>query len=191
MQQVPAFGILAVAGQFIEAWCAPDIGRDAPVLLQQNLGRLAFTQDGARAKQVDARLVLSGRFEQIQAFQDFGFGTGLQARHRIVLVQQGDVEINVFLVLHHALQAMLHDHRDFVGEGRVVGNAVRNRAGQDMAVAVLMLQAFAVQRRAPGGAAEQEAARLHVASRPGEVADALEAEHRVIDEERDHHPVVG
>ena len=53
-------------------------------------------------------------------------------------------------------------------------------------MAVLVLQAFAVQRRAAGGAAEQEAARAHVAGGPGEVADALEAEHRVEDVEGDH-----
>ena len=59
-----------------------------------------------------------------------------------------------------------------------------------MAVAVLVLQAFAVERGAPGGAAEQEAARAHVARRPGEIADALEAEHRIEDVERDHRHAV-
>ncbi len=57
-------------------------------------------------------------------------------------------------------------------------------------MAVLVLQALAVQRRAARSAAEQEAARLHVAGGPREVADALEAEHRVVDVERHHDPVV-
>ena len=57
-------------------------------------------------------------------------------------------------------------------------------------MAVLVLQALAVERRAARGAAEQEAARLHVAGRPGQVADALEAEHRVVHVERHHDPVV-
>ena len=35
----------------------------------------------------------------------------------------------------------------------------------------------------------QEAARAHVARRPGEIADALEAEHRIVDVERDHRHV--
>ena len=61
---------------------------------------------------------------------------------------------------------------------------------EDVAVAVLVLQALAVQRRPARRAAEQEAARLHVARRPGEVADALEAEHRVVHVERHHDPVV-
>jgi hypothetical protein len=60
-----------------------------------------------------------------------------------------------------------------------------------MAVAVLVLQPLAGQRRATGRAADQETARLHVAAGPDEVADALEAEHRVIDVERHHlHAVV-
>ena len=49
---------------------------------------------------------------------------------------------------------------------------------------------FSVVR--PDGAAQQEAARAHVARRPAQVADALEAEHRIEDVERDHrHVVVG
>ena len=53
-----------------------------------------------------------------------------------------------------------------------------------MRMPVLVLQAFAVQRGAPGGRAEQEAARALVGGGPGKVADALQAEHRVEDVER-------
>ena len=60
-----------------------------------------------------------------------------------------------------------------------------------MAVAVLMLQAFAVQGGAAGGAAEQEAAGLHVSGSPGEVAHALEAEHGVVDVERNQGEAMG
>ncbi len=48
---------------------------------------------------------------------------------------------------------------------------------------VLVLQALAVQRGAPGGGAAQEAPAPHVAEGPDEVAHPLEAEHRVEDEE--------
>ncbi len=57
-------------------------------------------------------------------------------------------------------------------------------------MAVLVLQAFAVEGGAPGGAAQQEAARLHVAGGPGQVAHPLQAEHRVVDVERHHDAVV-
>ena len=53
-------------------------------------------------------------------------------------------------------------------------------------MAVLVLQAFAVERRAAGGAAEHEALGPRVGRRPNQVADPLEAEHRVVDEHRDH-----
>ena len=46
-------------------------------------------------------------------------------------------------------------------------------------MAVLVLQSFAEQRRAPGGGAEQEPAGASVGRLPDEVADALEAEHRI------------
>src|ERR1700733_8911591 len=55
-----------------------------------------------------------------------------------------------------------------------------------MALAVLVLQALTVERRASGGAAHEEPARAQVARGPDEIADALEPEHRVEDEERDH-----
>ena len=51
-------------------------------------------------------------------------------------------------------------------------------------MAVLMLQAFAVQGRTPGGAAEQKATAQHVAAGPDHVAHALEAEHRIEHVER-------
>ena len=57
-------------------------------------------------------------------------------------------------------------------------------------MAVLVLEPLAVQRRAPGGPADQEPARTAVAGSPGEVADALEAEHRVEDVERHHRDAV-
>ena len=91
------------------------------------------------------------------------------------------------LLLVHPAHAVLDDDRDLEGEGRDRRPRRFGTVGsEDVAVAVLVLQAFAVQRRAAGGRAEQEAARALVAGRPDQVADALEAEHRIEDEERDH-----
>ena len=109
----------------------------------------------------------------------------------VVLVHQREVVEDVLLLGQHAPQALLDDHRDLVAVGRVVGDAVGDRRGQQVAVAVLVLQALAVERRAAGGAAQQEPAGPAVAGRPRQVADPLEAEHRVEDVERDHrHAVV-
>src|SRR5262249_28359621 len=54
-----------------------------------------------------------------------------------------------------------------------------------MAVSVLMLQALASKCCASSSAAEQESARTHIGCPPDHVADALEPEHRVINEKRD------
>ena len=80
----------------------------------------------------------------------------------------------------------MHNHRQFVGIGGVVGDAVGNQVGLDLAVAVFVLQAFAVERGASGGAAEHKAACAHIARRPSQVADALEAEHGIVDVKRNH-----
>ena len=102
-------------------------------------------------------------------------------RVRVVLVHQRQVVEDVLLLADHPAQPLLDDDRDLVAVGRVVGDAVGDRRGEQVRVAVLVLQALAVERRAPRGAAEQEPARAVVAGRPGEVADPLEAEHRVLD----------
>ena len=52
-----------------------------------------------------------------------------------------------------------------------------------MAVSVLMLQAFAGQRRPARRASDEKTAAAHVGGRPDQVADALESEHRVINKE--------
>ena len=53
-------------------------------------------------------------------------------------------------------------------------------------MAILVLQSFAVEGGPSGGAAEQESAAAHIACRPGEIAHALQTEHRIVDIERDH-----
>ena len=194
VQQVPAVHVLTVAGQFVEARAAPDIGGNAPLIEQQLLGKHRFAQDGARTEQLHAQARgrhLDAGLAEVHALDDLLFGAGRQTWHRVVFIQQRQVIEDVFLLLHHAAQAFAHDHRDFVGEGRVVADAVGHGVGQDVAVAVFVLQAFAVERGAPRRAAQQEAARLHVAGRPGQVAHALEAEHRVVHVERHHDPVAG
>ena len=56
-----------------------------------------------------------------------------------------------------------------------------------MRVSILVLQTLAVQRRAARRGAEQEPARALIGRGPGEIADALHAEHRVEDVERHRH----
>ena len=85
----------------------------------------------------------------------------------------------------------MQDHAHLMGKGWVVADAVGDGAGHDVAMAILVLQALAVERGATRSAAQQKAARLHVASGPGQIAYALKAEHRVIHVKRHHDAVAG
>ncbi len=111
--------------------------------------------------------------------------------HGVGLVLDRDVVEDVFLLDVHAPDAVLDDDRQLEGEGRVVGLEVGHRVGEQVGVAVLVLQPLAGEGGAAGGAADQEAAAAHVAGGPDQIADALEAEHRVEDEERDRVDAVG
>src|SRR5690606_26409748 len=192
VQAVPALHIQAVTTQLIEAGHAPDIGTDAVVVLQDG-GRLAhFAQDGTAAHQLDVVLAfLLGFFQQVHAADDAVFNAFGHGRLGVGFVHHGDVVEDVFLLFHHPARAFTDDHRQLVGIGGIVGAAVGNGRGQDVAVTVLMLQAFAVERGATGGAADQEALGAAVASGPGQVANTLEAEHRIEDVERQHRLVIG
>ncbi len=53
---------------------------------------------------------------QVHALDDLLFGTGLQAGHRVVLVEQRQVVVDVVLLLDHALEAVVQDDADFVAK---------------------------------------------------------------------------
>src|SRR5258706_315477 len=188
MQHVPALGREAVAAQLGEAGRAPHVRGHAPVLLEELGGSFDFAQDRAGAHQLDAALGFRfGIAQEVHALQDAGLDTLRHRRVLVVLVHQGDVVIDILLVRDHAAQPVLDDDGELIAVGRVVRDAVRDGRGEDVRVSILVLQALAVQRGASGGGAEQEAARALVGRRPGEIADALHAEHRVKDVERHRH----
>src|SRR5688572_5129852 len=149
MQHVPAVGGKPVAAQLGEACRGPDVGGHAPVLLEEFRRGLHLAQDGARAEKLHARLVLRLRLAQaVHPLQDAFFGALRHGRMLVVLVHQGDVIEDILLIGDHAAQPVLDDHRDLVAVARIVGDAVRHYRGQEMRVAVLVLQALAVQRGA-------------------------------------------
>ena len=84
----------------------------------------------------------------------------------------------------HASQAVVDNHRHFVGERRIVGDAVGDDRRKHVAVAILVLQAFS--REGPAGGPAHQEADLVVPGRPGKIAKPLETEHGVVDEEGDH-----
>ena len=189
MQPVPALDLQPLAAQLGEARHAPDVALDAEVLTQQLGTREHLAQDGARAEQLHPRRLRrhrGARTQQVHPGEDALLRAFRQRRLRVRLVEHGEVVEDVLLLAHHPAQAVLDDHRQLVAVGRVVGATVGDRRGEDVRVTVLVLEALAIQRRAARGGADQEAAGTAVAGGPGQVADPLEAEHRVEDVEGDH-----
>ncbi|MNI68785.1 hypothetical protein D3C73_1244980 [compost metagenome] len=128
--------------------------------------------------------------EQVHALDDCSLGPLRQIGLRVVFVHQRDVVELVDLPFEHLAHAVVEDHRKLPGERRIVGPAIGHHRRHQMAVAVLMLQAFAPQGGASRRGPEQETPGALVGRRPDQVTDALEAEHRVVDVERQHRQVV-
>ena len=86
----------------------------------------------------------------------------------------------------HLGDRRLDDHGHLVGERRVVDERGGVGRGQEGRLAVVVLQPLTHERRPPGGAAGEDAAAADVTERPGQVADALEPEHRIEQVHRHH-----
>ena len=158
VQQVPALDVTAFARQLGEARAAPQVGLDAPVLFQQFRSGDHLAEDGARTQQLHARpvAVLDALAELVHALDDVALHASRHFRMLVVLVHHRQVVVDVLLLGVHAAQAVLHDHGQFVLEGRIVGDAVRDGGMEHVRVAVLVLQAFAVQRGTARGAASRK-----------------------------------
>src|SRR5882762_6521035 len=186
MQAIPTLGFYSVGVQSFVAGDAPDVGGYS-VFFSENILRLqCFAEDGAAAKELRLQLglfVFAGA-EFVHAAQNAVFHIARHGRHGVRLVHQGDVVKNVLAIFVHAANAILNDDGDFVGERGIVSEQIGNGQREHVTVAVLVLQAFAGKRGASGGATEEEASRPHIGSGPDEIGDALKAEHRIINEER-------
>ena len=62
----------------------------------------------------------------------------------IVFVHGRDVVETVLALVVHAVEAVLDNHRQLVAIGWVIADTVGNRTGNQVRVAVLVLQAFTV-----------------------------------------------
>jgi hypothetical protein len=139
-----------------------------------------FVEDGAGAEELDGGLALFGGAEFVDAAENallHAFGHG---GHRVVLVVHGDVVEAVFAELVHAADAVLDYDGELVDEGGVVGDAGGDGACEDVAVAVLVLEAFAEHGGAARGAAHEEAFAAGIGGGPDHVAYSLESEHGVV-----------
>src|SRR4029077_4480537 len=196
VQHVPAIAIIAIAIKLLVAGHAPDIRRHAVFFLENLLRLEHFVHDGAAAEELGAQLgVFLGRgTEAVEAFQD-ALANILPLGHRghcQRLVGDGQGVEDGFLVHIHALDAVLNNDADLVGERWIIREQVGNGQSEKVTVTVLMLQSLAGKSGADGGAANQEAASAHIGSGPDKVSDSLKAEHRVINKKRDRvDPVIG
>ncbi len=111
--------------------------------------------------------------------------------HGVVLVVEGEVVEDVFVVGVHPTAPVGDDHCQLVGEGGVVHHAVGHHRVEQRAVPVLVLQPLAVERGAPGSGTEQETPAPRVGKGPHQVAGALIAEHGIEDVEGQHGDAVG
>src|SRR5438445_798246 len=148
-----------------------------------------FPEDGPRTEQLHLRL--RPLAEPVHPLQDPCLRSLRHVRVCVVLVHHRQVVVDVLLLLDHPAQTVLHDDRELVLERGIVSDAVRDGARHDVAVTVLVLQPFAVQRRAAGSGRDEEPARAHVPRSPGQVADALEPEHRIKEVDGNHLHAVG
>src|SRR6266853_3772581 len=193
MEAVPARSFYSVGIQSFVAGHAPNVGGYS-VFFSENILRLqGFAEDGAAAEELHLQLgflVFAGT-EFVHAAQNAVFHIARHRWHGVRLVHQGDVVKNILAVFIHAANTVLNDDGDFVGERGIVGEQIGNGQREDVTVAVLVLQAFSGERGATGGAAEEEAACTHIGRGPDEIGDALEAEHRVVDKERNGVDAVG
>ena len=114
-----------------------------PEVCLQHVGRLhGLAEDGTAADKIDMLLCRLGCLgELVQALDDAFFRTLGHGGVIVVLVLRRQIIEDVFLLLEHASQSVLDDDGDLIGEGRIVGDAVRHGAGDDVAVAVLMTAA--------------------------------------------------
>ena len=158
MQLIPAFNFERVTAQFIETRYRPDIRGDAEVLHQQSAAARTSRRIVPDPMSCARILPWPTDIQEVHAAQDALFDAGRHRRMRVVLVHAGDVIENIFLLTDHASQTILHDDGQLISIGRIVGTTVRHRRRSDQAVTVLVLQALARKRRAPCGAANQEAA---------------------------------
>ena len=193
VEQIVAVGLETVATQLVPRGHRPDVGEHAPLVTQHLLCLQRPRHGHARRENLRARaLALAGSGVEVHALEQRLHIEALGLRRlRVGLVVDGEVVEDVLGVLAvHATQTVAHDVPELETVGRVVGDDGRVGCGEQQRMAVLVLQALTVERRATGGATDDEAADHLVHGQPELVTGALEAEHRVEDVDRDHRLVM-
>ena len=151
-----------------------------PIFFAQNLPRPQRLEQNAPAR-TQMRLP-SLTAQSVQPLQDAILRTCGHRRHRVALILHRQIVDQILVARAHPPQPLADNHRNLIAKGRIVGHHVRKTQRHQMALPVLMLQTFAVERSAPGGRADQKAPRHLVAGRPDQIRHPLKTEDRVEDE---------
>ena len=161
---------LGLATQFVEAGHAPHIGGDTPVLSSNSAAaitsrRMVPLPNNCTRGFFALPLPLGAFAELIQALKDACLGA--LGHRRMRCSSRSSPSGNRTRLPVPGTCGACRPARSPPARKQRSGRsyAVRDQCGLHMAVAVLVLQAFAVQRGAAGGAADQETARAHVAGR--------------------------
>ena len=193
MLDIPLANVIGFTSKLRVARYTPNVARDL-VLIRQNLLSLQDTiQNGPAPKQLNAalRVFHVAGSESVHAFDDPLFGTFRHLGHRVVFISDHDVVDGRFALSIHLLQSIEDQHSGFVIERWVISSHRRESHRVQETVPILMLKSLPIERRPSSGSAEHEALGTHVRRSPDEVADALEPEHRVVDEEWNHVHAMG
>ena len=114
---------------------------DTEVILEQIGGGNDLAQNRAGTHELNPRpLGFAAVAQQVHAAQDALLHAVGHFGLRVVLVHHRDVIKDVFLILQHALQALVNDYRDFIAEGWIVSHAIGNYRRHHVTVTVGMLQ---------------------------------------------------
>ena len=163
MQEVVLLSIQAVTTQLVPRGHGPHGGIHAPVAGQQlaSLARPRHAHAGGEQLSLGTTevLVLIDVVDTLDDALDVDVLRLRRLMNRLVVDGDvvHDVRIAAVRVAVHTLQAIRHDVADLVRVGRIVGDERVVRGSQDVRVAVHVLQAFARQRRAARGGADEEA----------------------------------
>mmetsp|Transcript_49061 Transcript_49061/g.110337 ORF Transcript_49061/g.110337 Transcript_49061/m.110337 type:complete len:435 (-) Transcript_49061:1839-3143(-) len=178
-------GAVALDGIAVELAVAggtPDLRTNAELRQHVN-GIQGLLHDGTRPDEADSVLRGLGILELVESLDDALIHTRGLGRHGKVLVVGRHVVDDVPVLAPHLLHAMLHDCRHLIAECRIPALDRGAGQGNEQGVAVLVLQALAVQCCAAVGGPDEETTSSHVRSLPDAIAHALEAKHGVVDEE--------
>mmetsp|Transcript_48252 Transcript_48252/g.104994 ORF Transcript_48252/g.104994 Transcript_48252/m.104994 type:complete len:299 (-) Transcript_48252:1673-2569(-) len=166
----------------------PDLRSDVVLLLQDFRGVQNLLHDAPGAEQPHSVLGPRRRLTiLVHALDNVLIDVGplrLLGHHQVLVVDH-DIVDHILVLAPHLIHSVLNDRAHLPGESGIPSSYCRAGSGGQQGMAVLVLQALAVQGGPPRGRAHQEAPAPSVRSLPDQVCHPLPSEHGVVYEERE------